>query len=513
MLNSNKILNYLYAPSSVLSMSVLRISFGLFVMWQANKKGVVIFTGTGLDGFDFKYPFFSWVHGSPELAGPLTIAWFISGFLVSTGLLFRISGPFCFIITLYSYLIAAERYLNHEYMELIFLFLLSLSPAHYRLSIDSYIWKFPKVAPTFFLFALKIQTEIILIYAGLVKINYDWLHLQPLSNWLAAKSDLVFFGNVWLNSWGVAVGAYGIILLHILGAPLMFWKKTRLPVFIVYSGFHIINSQIFPIDIFPWMTIACSTLFFSADWPAQILDKIRQWTSGATAVQNGNLNTADNLKKFDSNALNNSLIAVLTIWIVSQALLPIRSVLYTGDVDWTGEGHRFSWRMMLEQRNCPVLSFVIIDKKVGKVIFSDIKTLLNDRKKLNYVCKQPDHIVQVAHALKDIYIKEGQLSGEAAVHLYSMRSLNYRKPTLYVDPMRDLSNESILSWGYTWLNREATLEALPGPGQSEIDNFVKPSPSQVALAMGVDIDRDYNCGYGPTPRNSGGTDIVCNAKK
>ena len=141
MTNLKKFYAYLNAPSSVLSMAVLRVIFGIFVMWQSYNKGVETFIGTAADGFEFKYPFFGWVHGGTEYAGILTIAWFVLGLLFSIGLLFRVVGPLCLLLTMYSYLIAADRYLNHEYMELIFLFLLTLSPAHYKLSLDSYIWR------------------------------------------------------------------------------------------------------------------------------------------------------------------------------------------------------------------------------------------------------------------------------------------------------------------------------------------------------------------------------------
>lgn len=504
--------NFLYRPNSTLSISVLRITFGFFVMWQAYNKGIRIFTGTAMDGFEFKYPFFGWVHGSPEYAGILAVAWFVAGLLFAAGFLFRVTGPFCFFITLYSYLIAADRYLNHEYMELIFLLLLSLSPAHYRLSVDSYIWKLPKLAPNYHLFALKVQTEIILVYAGLVKINYDWLHLQPLSNWLAAKSELVFFGSVWLHSWGVAIGAYGIIVLHILGAPLMFWKKTRLPVFLVYSAFHIINSQIFPIDIFPWMTIACSTLFFNADWPAQMLVAAKRVFKIRQVSIDGHPATTVMRSSYRVSFLDMSMSGIFLIWLVTQILLPIRCLFYLGNVDWTGEGSRFSWRMMLESRSCPVLNFVLIDPNTQKLIFADLKAMMPQKKQLLFVCREPDQVLQTAVRLKEIYTKEALLSDSTEVHAYILRSLNYRKPSLYVDPKRDLAKESIMSLGYTWLNRAIELEPLPAPGVSEIKNFQKPNPSAVALAMGIDIDHGYICGYGASPLNTGGTDIICNAK-
>jgi len=38
--------------------------------------------------------------------------------------------------------------------------------------------------------------EIMLIFAGLVKIQHDWLNGLPLSLWLSARTDTTFFGSM-----------------------------------------------------------------------------------------------------------------------------------------------------------------------------------------------------------------------------------------------------------------------------------------------------------------------------
>ena len=107
------------------------------------------------------------------------------------------------------------------------------------------------VAARLHLWLLKGQTEVVLIYAGLVKINSDWLNLEPLRTWLLESQDRVFFGWIWQYDAVVAASSYGVIALHIVGAPLLLWKPTRLPVVLVYCGFHVCNHLIFDIGIFP----------------------------------------------------------------------------------------------------------------------------------------------------------------------------------------------------------------------------------------------------------------------
>jgi len=137
----------LFAQTSVYSIAVLRIAMGAFVMWQAYNKGVRVFSGYRAAEYQFTYPFFEWVPVWQEWATYIAIAWFISGLLVAVGIFYRVSAGFCFLLTLWAYVTPADLYLNHEYMELIFLFLIIFMPAHYRLSIDSLLRSFPGDSP------------------------------------------------------------------------------------------------------------------------------------------------------------------------------------------------------------------------------------------------------------------------------------------------------------------------------------------------------------------------------
>jgi len=60
---------------------------------------------------------------------------------------------------------------------------------------------------------LVVQLEIVLIYAGLVKLNPDWLQLEPLRLWMTLRSEQAGPWMQWLTSDpGIALGAYGVIV-------------------------------------------------------------------------------------------------------------------------------------------------------------------------------------------------------------------------------------------------------------------------------------------------------------
>lgn len=493
----------LAAPISVHSLAILRIGLGLMLMWQAYNKGERLFAGHPLADVQFTYPFFGWVPAMPDYAQPLAVAWFLSGLFFAIGAYYRTAATAAMILTAWGYLISADLYLNHEYMEMIFIFLLGVGPAHQVWSFDAWRLNAKPIAARFYLDAMRLQLEIILVYAGLVKINSDWLRLQPLSNWLSNKSDMVFFGEIWTRWWGVAIGGYGIILLHVFGAPLLYWRRTRLPVFLLYCGFHITNSMIFPIDIFPWLTIICTTLFFAPDWPLRLFGRFLP--TGKRSVPDADAGRA--------MPVGTPMLVGMAIFLATQAALPLRHLLYPGWVDWNDAGTRFSWRMMLAQRQCHQAEFIVHYPATGRVILPDAKAIFDAPRRPSYrsrLCIDGDILLQAAHIVRDRYMVASG-GGRPEVHIYATKSLNFRKPALFADPTADLAAEprrKLLH--YAWQTDGDALPDLPGP----FENFMKQAPpvlvqDMVKQAVGVDITHGYTCRRTQTPGRSSSRDIVC----
>jgi hypothetical protein len=237
----------LFAPVDTASLAVVRIVLGCLVTIDAF-DGRLFYPSGGVLPFHFKYQFFHWVQESPLFAAYLPFVLFISGIAVAIGFFFRFFSALCFLLITYAFLLQAEFYLNHIYMLIILLFLLCISPANRSFCVDKFL--FPTrdgiYAPTIYLFLFKAQLEIILIYAGLVKINSDWLQLEPLRTWLLDRREMLFFGELLQSELVIAIGAYGTILLHIVGAPLLLFARTRLVVFvsIAFSILLIISPSI-----------------------------------------------------------------------------------------------------------------------------------------------------------------------------------------------------------------------------------------------------------------------------
>lgn len=432
MLLKNKLTHFrrdLFREVPIYSLVVIRIAFGLLVLWECYDEIVsdIILESFIEPKIHLKYYGFEWVKVLPGqgmywlfcLLAALAI-------FIALGLFYRISIVLFILGFTYAFLIEQSAYLNHFYMIILFGILLSFMPAHRFCSLDAYFNPQIKSEKISFwpIFLLRVQMEVILIFAGLVKINYDWLiRLEPLNSWLANVDTIAPLSYLFTNGWSVAFAAWGAVILHIVGAPLLLWRRTRIYVFLVYCSFHIMNDYVFQIGSFPWMTIALTTVFFAPNWPQKIFKFVGVKDSGNHLLA-------------PSSQKQKLIITFALIWIASQVLIPLRYLLYPGDVSWTGEGKRFAWRMKLNATS-GVNFFRVTDVATNQRWFINNEDYLTFAQHLESQC-QPDIILQFAHHLRDLWKKEKGYEN-VQVHVKSFCGLNGRRPILFINPEVDLA--------------------------------------------------------------------------
>ena len=121
---------------------------------------------------------------------------------------------------------------------------------------------------------------------------------------------------------------------------------------------------------------------------------------------------------------------------MALVLLPWRYLFYPGELFWTEEGYRFSWRVMLIEK-VGLSTFTIVDKNKGKrfeIINSDFLTDFQ----IKQMSTQPDFILQYAHMLRDHYTKEGL---KPEVYVKSYVTLNGRLSKELIDSKINLADE------------------------------------------------------------------------
>jgi vitamin K-dependent gamma-carboxylase len=420
----------LSAPVSGLSLAVFRIALGgLLVLdcWRFVQHDRVYRYWVQPE-FHFTYTGFGWITPLPE---PLIhAAWLLMGLsalFVMLGLFYRLSIVILTVTFGYFFLLDKAEYLNHFYLVLLFLILMCFLPAHRQLSLDARLR--PSVArshvPYAAVFVLRVQMEIMLVFAGLVKLTPDWLAGEPLGLWLRAQSGDFALGFLFHHDWVILAAAWGTVALHVLGAPLLLWERTRLPVFLVYCVFHSANAIFFNIGIFPWLTIAATTIFFAPDWPR----RAARWLLGRFEA----LPPYVAPPRPAVQVIPRLALVGIAGWIAVQVALPVRAAFFPTDVRWSGDGHRFSWRMRIFDRQAEGRFVVAADGQEWVVDPEDFLTPRQAGKML----VRTDMIHQFAGHLETVWAEAGY--GDVAVRADIRKSLNGRPMQPFVDPRVDLT--------------------------------------------------------------------------
>src|ERR1041385_6798805 len=267
-------------PVDIAALAAFRILFGLLMF-----AAMVRFLAKGWvrelyvePAFHFTYPGFEWVRPWPDFwmhAHFLLLAVLALG--IAVGLFYRACAVLFFLGFTYVELLDQTTYLNHYYLITLLSGLLIFLPAHRSLSLDVFQNRRLHLdfVPAWSLNILRFQVAVVYIFAGLAKFNADWLfRAQPLRIWLAARSDLPLIGH-WLGQLWVAYAASWCGA--IFDTTIIFFllvRKTRRLAYLVLILFHVATWLLFNIGMFPWIMIVAATLFFPADWPRFLMDRL-----------------------------------------------------------------------------------------------------------------------------------------------------------------------------------------------------------------------------------------------
>ena len=463
----NTISQMFFKPVDASSLAVFRIVFGALLLFESVNYGIFLcldcmYRDTSML---FKYHYFEWATLPPGNGLEwMFAAMGVSALCVMLGLFYRVAIIALTLLFGWLFLLDQALYLNHFYLVLIYCVIMIFAPAHRHLSFDASRnpqWASATI-PNWSRLWLAAQTEIVLIYAGLVKLTTDWLNLEPMRMWMTARSaDAAPFFQLLTQDWGIALASYGVIVLHLVGAPLLLWRRTRLPVFLLYSCFHLINAFVFNIGIFPFLTIGATLMLFDADWPRQFVRYLRdgKWahnSSGLTGIKLPQwlLRVAEppNAAVIRpvatmSAAWQRSIIIGICLWLTVQTFMPLRHLTAPGNVAWNEDGHRFSWRMKLRSKQGNAIFTIIRDD--DKQWNVDPSQFLNAKQTHKMVCI-PDLIWQFSQFLEVKYSENGRY--DLAIYANAICSLNGREPEPLINESVDLTtvnrSDPVTGWTY-----------------------------------------------------------------
>jgi len=454
--------SYLSRPVNGASLAAFRIALGLIMALEAlslcrpsaSTNGriplEVFYTGANVK-FHFAYPGFHWLsvlppHGIEAVVATLAV----SGLMVALGLAYRFAAAMVFLSWGYLYAIESTRtyWMSYHYLELLTTFLLIWMPAARRFSLDGWLASRNRSKHSLFsstkkprprtqasgssppgtvalgtLFVLRGQLIITYFYAGVAKLNADWLlDAQPVKYYLSqarwiddygtylSPGSLVFLKPIlqstqlaYFLSWAGALFDLGIGFL-------LLFRRTRIFAMVLMLIFHGTNHFVIfrDIDWFPLLGVLTASIFFDADWPERVGNWLKRprvsrpdwgwffggailipvvgaalgWklppsrpaaalqsqveTGRAQAQRRNTKIEPPKGKSFFGLRTTGLATAFVSVWLIWQALMPARGFLIPGDARFTWEGLSFSWRLKAEVYRCTPCRLIIEDPSLSQ---------------------------------------------------------------------------------------------------------------------------------------------------
>lgn len=444
---TDRIKTYLNSYSQASTLAFFRLAFGLMMLFSLLRFACYGWIEKFYikPQFHFTYYGFEWVKPFGNYTYLLFIICALAAAFVAIGYKYRLAIITFFLSFTYIEFMDKTTYLNHYYFISVVGFALIFLPANCYFSVDAY--RNPKLAfqkiPSWNIDILKFLLGIVYFYAGLAKLNSDWLFkAMPLKIWLPGNSDLPLIGSLlnqnWMHyafSWVGAVYDLAIVFL-------LLYRPTRLFAFFLVVVFHVLTKILFPIGVFPYVMIISTLIFFDAGFHKkclELLSKIIRFN--LTAFENGKE------KVHQYTAFYKAKLALITGFLAFQLLFPFRYLLYPNELFWTEEGFRFSWRVMLMEK-AGYTQFTVVDSKTKQTTRINNGYFLTafQEKQMAF---QPDFILEYAHYLHDFYQRQG--INDPEVYAESYVALNGRLSQKYIDPKINLAKENESFCHKTWI--------------------------------------------------------------
>ncbi|WP_037574891.1 HTTM domain-containing protein [Sporocytophaga myxococcoides] len=395
-----------------------RIVFGIIIFIETSGA---ILTGWVYDIFIepkyvFNYISIEWLKPLPGNGMYFYYATMsLLGLAIAAGLFFRLASILFAFMWWGSYLMQKAHYNNHYYLMVLLAFLMIIIPAHKRLSLDIKRGAVAeeKTCSTWCHYILVFQISIVFVFAGIAKVNPDWLAMKPLSYKFDECSYWPIVGPLFRSDLMKYLIFYGGLCFDLFIVPLLLWSKTRKYAVIMAVFFNLFNAIVFQVGTFPFLMIGALVLYFPPSAIAEVLFKAK----------------TESIPLLKVEEKGTAIAYILIIYAMIQIYLPLRHWHYEGDVNWNEEGYSMAWRMMLNSKHGD-LSFIIKDAQ-GRMLMHDYPQNKISIGQYHSMCSDPDMIWQYVQYLK----REMEEKGEKSVQIFadSHLSLNGRALQTFIN--------------------------------------------------------------------------------
>ena len=366
---------------------------------------------------------------------------------IALGYRYRVCAAAFFVLFTYVELIDKTTYLNHYYWMSLASLLMAFLPLHRAASLDAMRdpGRQPATVAVGVVWALRAQVAVVYVFAGIAKLNPDWLlYAQPLRIWLYNSGDVALVGGILKQPWVAYAASWAGAAYDLTIVGWLLWSRTRPLAYAAVVIFHIATWALFHIGMFPWVMIAATLIFFPPDWPRRLLAWTRRVPTSAAPAAPSPPRTNWRFRVG---------LMAFAVYGLIQILIPLRHWAYPGNVRWNEEGYRFAWRVMLTEKTGEA-QFRVSDPATGEhwVISPDDYLTPLQTERMAY---QPDMILETAHQIARNFARQGR---DVEVRADVFVAFNGRQTARLVDPSVNLAKEEHGLAPKTWL--------LPAPTSS-----------------------------------------------
>lgn len=374
----------LRAPVDGASLAVFRIVFGAIMALELMRH----FWLNRIELFYiapkllFPYWGFDWL---PRLSGGANFVAFgvliALALAIACGAFYRLAAPLFCLGYSYFFLLDQTHYQNHLYLFCLLAALLSCTSAHHVWSVDAWRKRLPPSVPAWHVAIVAFQIGVVYFFGGVNKLSHEWLSATPMDLQLDELRDLAWAPGFVHDPKVAHFFAWSGLIVDLSAVPLLLLHRTRLLMLAVLCGFHLFNSVLFSIGVFPWFMLVGTTIFLPPSWPRRLLRSATPPLVEPTSVS----------RRGPGHYLA---VAAACCYVVLQLLLPLRHHLYPGTWLWSRDGEYFSWTMKLNVRAASIK--LLIREPDGKENEVPLYAFLSakQRDRLAYT---PEMVLRVNH--------------------------------------------------------------------------------------------------------------------
>ena len=420
--------NRLFQPVNIAPLIVFRIFFGFLLFYHAVSTLLngTIYQNYIAPAFTFAYVGLEFLQPLPGSGMYLYVAFMaLLALLIMLGAWYRIAMCSYAILWTYLYLIQKSGYNNHYYLVLLISWIMVFMPANRLYAFDAK--RNPTISsatcPQYCIWIFIFQLAVMYFFAAISKITPDWFSGKFIAIQFSRLSEHPVLGLLYGQKWFQLFICYAGFLFDLLIVPLLLFKKTRNLAFLLSCLFHLFNSYTFKLGIFPYLSLAFLVFFFEAATIEKIFFKRKPVIH-------------KQVERFEFSLLKRKLIITcLGIYALFQLLLPLHPWIFSGNVFWTEEGYRLSWKMMLRTKSGRI-HFKVFDPE-SKQTWKEDPGKKFALAHLRTLATSPDIILQYAHRLKKEYTSKGY--PKVQVFAIGEVSLNRNTARPLVDSTVDLA--------------------------------------------------------------------------